>query len=398
MQTKKNRRGFLSLGAAALTTAACNKPTAETKAPSELGAAVSEYGSRSPFEKVARLHNSPTPATASSRTPLEEIHGILTPPSLHFERHHAGVPQIDPAKHDLLVHGLTDRELIFSLADLKRLPSVSRIHFLECAGNSGSEWRGAGADTAQRSHGLASCSEWTGVLAKTLFDEIGLKKEAAWVIAEGADACLMARSIPLAKMLDDAIIAYGQNGEALRPEQGYPLRLLLPGWEGNTSIKWLRRLYVTAEPMRSREETSHYTDLLADGKAREFTFDMDAKSLILKPSGGQQLGGKGSYEISGIAWSGRGRIDKVEVSVDGGTKWLPATLDEPRLPKAFTRFRLPWQWDGADVIIQSRATDETGYVQPSTEQLTAARGLNSNYHHNGIKRWRIEATGKVTNV
>lgn len=396
---KKNRRSFLSLGAAALATSTGCKPGAETaKPPSELGAAVSEYGSRSPFEKVARLHNSPTPATASSRTPLDEIHGILTPPSLHFERHHAGVPQLDPSKHELLVHGLTDRQVIFTLADLKRLPSVSRIHFLECAGNSGSEWRGAGGDTAQRSHGLASCSEWTGVSVKTLLEECGLQKAATWVIAEGADACLMARSIPLEKMLDDAVIAYGQNGEALRPEQGYPLRLLLPGWEGNMSIKWLRRLHVTSEPMRSREETSHYTDLLADGKAREFSFEMDAKSLILKPSGGQQLPGPGAYEISGIAWSGRGRIEKVEISLDGGEKWIPASLDEPRLPKAFTRFRLAWPWSGADTIIQSRATDETGYVQPSTEQLIAARGPNSTYHHNGIKRWRIETSGKVTNV
>lgn len=383
---------------AAVTLDGC-KPAAEpAKPPSDLGAVVSEYGARSPFEKAVRLHNSPTPATASSRTPLEAIHGIITPASLHFERHHAGVPTLDPVKHELLVHGLVDRQVLFTVADLKRLPSVSRIHFLECAGNSGSEWRGAGGDTAQRSHGLASCSEWTGVLVKTLLEEVGLQHDASWVIAEGADACLMARSIPLDKMMDDALIAYAQNGEAIRPEQGYPMRLLLPGWEGNTSIKWLRRLHVTAEPMRSREETSHYTDLLLDGKARTFTFEMDAKSLILKPSGGQQLAGPGVYEISGIAWSGRGRIEKVEVSTDGGTNWLAATLEDPRLPKAFTRFRIPWRWTGADSTIQSRATDETGYVQPTTEQLLGARGPNSTYHHNGIKVWRIEDSGKVTNV
>lgn len=390
---RNNRRGFLTLGAAAALTSCTDT---KTKVPSEVGAPMTEYGQRSPFEKTARAFKSAKPGTGGSRTPLEETYGIITPASLHFERHHAGVPAIDPAKHDLLVHGLVERDQIFSLAALKSLPSVSRIHFLECSGNSGSEWVNP-ADTPQKSHGLASCSEWTGVLLKTVLEEAGLKPGAAWVIAEGADACLMARSIPLAKCLDDAILAYGQNGEALRPEQGYPLRLLLPGWEGNACIKWLRRLQVTTEPMQSREETAHYTDLLPNGKARQFTFDLDAKSVILRPSGGQTTT-PGFVEISGLAWSGRGRIDKVDVSVDGGKTWLAATLDEQRFTKAFTRFRLPWKWDGQPADISSRATDDTGYTQPTTEELVAARGTKSQYHHNGIKTWRIAATGKVTNA
>lgn len=319
---------------------------------------------------------------------------MITPASLHFERHHAGVPAIDPEKHELLVHGLVERELIFSVAELKRLPSVSRVYFVECAGNSGSEWRSP-APSVQRSHGLASCSEWTGVLLKTVLEEAGLKPDARWIIAEGGDACLMARSVPVSKCLDDAMIAYAQNGEAIRPEQGYPIRLVLPGWEGNMQIKWLRRLHATPDAMHSREETSHYTDLLADGKARQFTFELDAKSVITRPSGEQQLAGKGFHEISGLAWSGRGLITKVEISTDAGKTWQAAELQEPRHAKAFTRFRLPWSWDGAEVTIQSRATDETGYVQPTREELTAARGENSLYHYNGIKVWRIDATGKV---
>ena len=389
----RDRRGFLTLSAAVALSSCTGKKAA---VPSEVGAPMSEYGQRSPFVKTVRAFKAAKPGTGGSRTPLEETYGIITPASLHFERHHAGVPAIDPAKHDLLVHGLVERDQIFSLDALKRLPSVSRIHFVECSGNSGSEWTNP-ADTAQKSHGLASCTEWTGVLLKTVLEEAGIKSGASWVIAEGADACLMARSIPLAKCLDDAMLVYGQNGEALRPEQGYPLRLLLPGWEGNACIKWLRRLQVTTEPMQSREETAHYTDLLPDGKARQFTFDLDAKSVILRPSGGQTAV-PGFVEVTGLAWSGRGRIDKVEISVDGGKTWLAATLDEQRFTKAFTRFRLPWKWDGQPVDISSRATDDTGYTQPTTEELVAVRGTKSTYHHNGIKTWRIAATGQVTNA
>jgi sulfane dehydrogenase subunit SoxC len=391
----RQRRNFLAAATTAAALTSCEKPAAKQAAPSMLGADVRPYGERSTFETAARAHGTVNLKTASSRTPLDETYGAITPNGLFFERHHAGVPQLDPAKHELLIHGMVDHELIFTLADLKRLPSVSRVHFLECAGNSGSEWQGS-AERAQATAGLASCAEWTGVSLKTLLTEAGLQANASWAVAEGGDACLMARSVPLTKLLDDALIAYAQNGEALRPEQGYPMRLLLPGFEGNMSVKWLRRLHVTAEPMHSREETSHYTDLMADGKARQYSFEMDAKSLVLRPSGGHKIA-QGFHEVTGLAWSGRGRITSVEVSADGGKSWRKAELQEPVLPKAFTRFRLPWNWNGAETTLQSRCTDDTGYVQPTRDELIAARGANSQYHYNGIKTWRIAADGAVTN-
>jgi sulfane dehydrogenase subunit SoxC len=393
---KSKRRNFLAALTATAAVTSCEKPAAKTAAPSMLGGDVRPYGERSTFETAARAHGTVNLKTSSSRTPLDQTYGIITPSGLFFERHHAGVPPLDPAKHELLIHGLVERELLFTVADLKRLPSVSRTHFLECAGNSGSEWQSP-AEKVQAMCGLASCAEWTGVPVRVLLEEAGLKKEAAWTVAEGADACLMARSVPLAKLMDDALIAYAQNGEALRPEQGYPMRLLLPGFEGNMSVKWLRRLHIVDQPMHSREETSHYTDLMADGKARQYTFDMDAKSLILRPSGGHKVE-QGFHEITGIAWSGRGRITGVEVSTDSGATWQKAELQEPVLPKAFTRFRIPWTWQGGEATLQARCTDETGYVQPSRDELIAARGVNSNYHYNGIKVWRVTADGTVTNA
>lgn len=392
----RKRRNFLAALSATAAVTSCEKPATKTQAPSMLGGDVRPYGERSPFETAARAHGTVNMKTASSRTPLDQTYGIITPSGLFFERHHAGVPAIDPARHELLIHGLVERELLFTLEELKRLPSVSRIHFLECAGNSGSEWQSP-ADKVQSMCGLASCAEWTGVSVKTLLEECGVKAEGKWAVAEGADACLMARSVPMTKLLDDALIAYAQNGEALRPEQGYPMRLLLPGFEGNMSVKWLRRLHVVNEPMHSREETSHYTDLMADGKARQYTFDMDAKSLILRPSGGHKIT-PGFHEITGIAWSGRGKITGVEISVDGGAKWMKAELQEPVVSKAFTRFRAPWNWSGGEATIQSRCTDETGYVQPSRDELIAARGVSSQYHYNGIKVWRVAAEGSVTNA
>ena len=383
-----------ALGAAL---AACTRaePAAE---PSLLGRPVSSYGERSSFETAKRaLPDTRYPETASSRTPLQDSCGILTPSSLHYERHHAGIPRIDPAQHRLLIHGDVDRPTIFTVDEIKRLPSVSRIHFLECSGNSSIEWAGNGQNAAQ-SHGLASCSEWTGVPLSLLLSEAGIAKKARWVIAEGADACKMQRSLPIEKAMDDTLIAWGQNGEPLRPEQGYPLRLLVPGWEGNISVKWLRRLQAVEEPYMVRDETSHYTDLMPDGTARIFTFLMEAKSLITFPSGGQKLKTPGFYEITGLAWSGRGRVRRVEVSTDGGRSWREAPLQEPVLDKAFARFRLPWNWDGGEVELQSRCTDESGYVQPSKEALIAARGLNSQYHYNGIKAWKIAAGGSVSHA
>ena len=391
------RRHWLALTAAF--GAACKKSnTPAATEPGYLGKPTSTYGERSPFETAARLPlDTHYPETSVSRTPLQDSVGILTPSSLHYERHHAGVPRIDPAQHRLLIHGLVDRPLIFTMDDLKRLPSTSRIYFLECSGNTNSEWREHTAANAQVSHGLASCSEWTGVPLSLLLTECGLQPSAKWLIAEGADPCKMQRSLPVEKAMKDTLVVWGQNGEALRPEQGYPLRLIVPGWEGNINVKWLRRLYAVEEPYMVRDETSHYTDTMPDGTARIFTFLMEAKSLITYPSGGHHLK-PGFCEITGLAWSGQGRIDRVEVSTDGGATWADAALQEPRLPIAFTRFRFPWQWTGAESIIVSRCTDETGYVQPTREALIAVRGVNSMYHCNAIKPWKIAADGKVTSV
>jgi sulfane dehydrogenase subunit SoxC len=250
----------------------------------------------------------------------------------------------------------------------------------------------------QRSYGLASCSEWTGVPLSLLLTEVGVKPGAQWVIAEGVDACRMERSIPIAKAMDDILLAYGQNGEALRPAQGYPLRLIIPGWEGNSNVKWLHSLKITDQAYMARDETAKYTDLMPDGTARIFTMQMEAKSVITFPSGGQTLAGPGLYELTGLAWSGRGRVERVEITTDGGRSWVKAQLQEPRLPIAFTRFRLAWRFDGREAVIASRVVDETGYVQPTREELIAARGLNSTYHYNGIKFWKVQADGTVTNV
>ena len=357
------------------------------------------YGAPSPFEKgvVKNISkNLKQYISASSRTPLQELDGIITPNGLFYERHHGGVPTIDPAQHRLMLHGLVERPLIFTMDDLRRFPSESRIHFLECSGNPG--YSKPYGKTASDLVGLVSCAEWTGVSLKLVLEEAGLKPEAKWVVAEGADAAALTRSIPIEKCLEDAMLVYSQNGERLRPQQGYPLRLLLPGFEGNMNVKWLRRLHVTAEPAYSREETSKYTDLLPDGTAREFSFYMEAKSIITRPSGGQRLSAPGFHEITGIAWTGHGKITRVEVSVDDGKAWQEARLQEPVLSRALTRFRLPWQWDGKPAVIQSRAIDETGYVQPTLAELLAVRGENYFYHNNAIWPWRIAVDGEVTNA
>ena len=357
------------------------------------------YGAPSPFEKNV-VKNIPKNLkqylSASGRTPLQDLDGIITPNGLFYERHHGGVPTIDPAQHRLMLHGLVERPMIFTMEDLRRFPSESRIHFLECSGNP--TYTKPFGKTASDLVGLLSCAEWTGVSLKLVLQEAGLKPEAKWIVAEGADAAALTRSVPIEKCLDDAMLVYSQNGERLRPQQGYPVRLLLPGFEGNMNVKWLRRLHVTAEPAYSREETSKYTDLMPDGTAREFTFYMEAKSIITRPSGGQRLTEKGFHEITGIAWSGHGKIKRVDVSVDDGKTWQEAKLQEPVLTRALTRFRLPWQWDGAPATIVSRATDETGYVQPTLSELIAVRGTNSFYHNNAMWPWKIDANGEVSNA
>jgi sulfane dehydrogenase subunit SoxC len=392
----RSRRWFLRAGAVWSSAVLACRGKSDTAAPAEprtVGAPVSAYGSRSHFEKASRFVdvNTKVPLEeAASTTPLHDTYGIITPSSLHFERHHSGVPQIDPAAHTLTIHGLVDRPLVFSVDELKRLPSISRIHFLECSGNSRGEWAGGSTESSvQRIHGLTSCSEWTGVSVAMLLRECGVRADANWVLAEGADASKHDRSIPIAKMLSDALVVYGQNGEPLRPEQGYPLRLLLPGWEGNSNVKWLRRLKVMDRPAMTREETSKYTDLMPDGTARQFTFDMEPKSLITRPSGGDTLAGAGTYELTGIAWSGRGTIARVEITADGGATWADAVLQSPVLPRAHTRFRWSWQWDGRDARLASRCTDDTGYTQPPIAELIKVRGTNSNYHNNGIQAWKV---------
>jgi sulfane dehydrogenase subunit SoxC len=330
---------------------------------------------------------------ASSQAPLQDLHGVITPSDLHFERHHAGVPAIDPAKYSLLIHGLVDRPTIFTLRDLKRLPSVSRILFLECSGNLR---RNAPETTRpQEICGMTSTSEWTGVSLAVLFREVGVRPRARWFLAEGQDAAVMTRSVPIEKALDDAMVVYGQNGEALRPENGYPVRLLCPGWEGNISVKWLRRIELGEQPFMTREETGKYTEALKDGTARQFSFVMDARSIITMPAHPQTIQ-RGWNEIRGIAWSGRGRIARLDLSFDEGATWQPAELQAPVLSKAHTRFRYMWNWDGRETTILSRATDETGYAQPTQRALIDARGPGAGpYHLNPITGWRVRTDGSV---
>jgi sulfane dehydrogenase subunit SoxC len=366
------------------------------------GKPFSNYGQPSEHENQTirwTMGNPAAPGNGVSWTPLHDLEGIVTPSGLHFERHHNGVPQIDPQQHRLLIHGLAQKPLLFSVADLLRYPLRSLFGFVECGGNSNAGWRSEPVQTAAGYfHGMASCSEWTGVPLNLVLNEAGIDGKASWIVAEGADAAMMNISIPLEKALDDCILALYQNGERIRPENGYPLRLIVPGWEGVTNVKWLRRLHLTDRPAMARNETSKYTELLPSGKARQFTFVMEAKSLLTHPSPGQTMQGPGLYQISGLAWSGRGKIAKVEVSADGGKTWAEAELQEPVLPKCFTRFRIPWQWDGRTAIIKSRAVDETGYRQPERAELLAERGENAYFHYNAVVGWAVDTDGSVSHV
>lgn len=378
------RREMLAgvLSAAAVAPVAGQQAIETTRQP---GRGPNTLDRRSPFVTPRR-----DPSSTSSRTPLQDLRGTITPADLHFERHHGGVPEIDPARYELLVHGMVERPTIFTLEDLQRFPATSRICFLECSGN----LRRGGPETLpQMVCGLTSQTEWTGVLLSTVLREVGARADAQWFLAEGQDAAVMTRSIPMEKGLDDAMIVYAQNGDALMPGNGYPARLLLPGWEGNSSVKWLRRLELGDRPFMTREETSKYTEPLADGTVRQFSFVMDARSIITDPAYPRILK-PGWQEIRGLAWSGRGRITQVDVSTDGGRTWEAATLQGPVLPKAHVRFRLPWQWTGEAVEIMSRAIDETGYVQPTWEALRAVRGPRG-YHSNPITSWTIDENGTV---
>jgi sulfane dehydrogenase subunit SoxC len=363
----------------------------------------SPYGVPSSFAANVTRRESPgltrTPYSSVSFTPLQDLFGVITPSGLHFERHHAGVPDIDPGLHRLMIHGLVRNPRIYTMDDLMRFPSVSRIHFIECAANTGMEWGSAAVPTVQYTHGMLSCSEWTGVLLSTLLDEVGIDtRKSRFVLAEGADGAALSRTIPLAMAQDDVMVCYGQNGEMLRPEQGFPLRLVVPGAQGVSSVKWLRRLEVGDQPWNTREEALQYIDLMPGGVHRQYTWIQEAKSVITSPSGGQVVLDRGYHEITGLAWSGRGKVARVDVSTDGGKNWRTAHLQEPVLRKSLTRFRIDWSWNGGPALLQSRVMDDTGYVQPMIRQLREVRGTRSIYHNNAIQTWRVDSSGNVSNV
>ncbi len=362
-----------------------------------------EYGLPSKFEKhVVRRRTDVFVNRQNwsdwSMTPLQHQPGIITPNGLIFERHHAGTPDIDPATHRLVVHGLVKQPLSFSMDDLARYPSVSRFYFHECSGNGLTDWLKPASNTVQQTHGLLSGVLWTGVLVSTLLEEAGIDPKAKWALFEGADGSAHIRSIPIEKLLDDAMIVYAMNGEALRPENGYPVRAVMPGWEGNTSVKWLRRIKLGEEPWHFRSETARYTDPMPEGKWRQFSMVMECKSVITSPSGGQAMKGPGFYEVTGLAWSGAGKVRHVDVSFDGGKNWREAKLEEPIMDKCLTRFKIGWNWEGGPAVLMSRAVDSTGYVQPSVQDLQKTRAIvGFVQHHNAIQPWIVSAKGEVSN-
>lgn len=360
------------------------------------------YGQPSAYEKNLVRRESPgltrVSAASVSFAPLQGFFGIITPNGLHFERHHQGWQDIDPARHRLMFNGLVKAPRVYTMDDLMRLPAVSRMHFIECGANTGMEWGNVAVPTVQYTHGMLSCCEFTGVPLKVLLDDAGADfKRGRYLLAEGGDGSGMTRTIPMA-LADEIIVAWGMNGEMLRPENGYPLRLVVPGVQGVSWVKWLRRLELGDQPWNTKDETVHYVDMMPDGMLRQYTSIQECKSVITTPSGGQQMVGRGFYNISGLAWSGRGRVKRVDVSVDGGRNWRTARLETPVLSKCLTRFNLDWAWDGAPAILQSRAIDETGYVQPRMAQLRAVRGTRSIYHNNAIQSWQVAGSGEVSNV
>src|SRR3954462_9040557 len=403
-----DRRGFLKVVLGVTPAALAGPASAQNLAGEEwervYGTGFAPYGERSRFEQpVVRYLNQPygslAPGSGAAYSPLESLEGIITPSSLHSIRSHSGTPDIDPKRHQLVIHGLVAQPLTFSIEALSRYPMVTRTHFIAGSGNSN---RGLAPKPWQLPagaiHGNMSCTEWTGIPLRLLLEEAGAQPQAKWLLAEGADSAHMSRSIPMEKALDDALIALYQNGERLRPEQGYPVRLLVPGYEGNMNVKWLRRIKLVETPMYTKDETSKYTDLLADGRALQFTFEMGPKSVITKPSSMMKLPSRGVYEISGLAWSGAGRVRKVDVSTDGGTTWREAALTGAERPKAFARFRLPWRWEGGEANLQSRTTDEKGNVQPARAAWLAQYSPGNSYHNNCIVTWAVAADGSVSHV
>lgn len=404
------RRAFLRAGLQASVAAGAGKmlPVSahETGNPqwmNQPGQAFLAYGQPAPQEghviRRVGLNYRGIDDNGAAWCPLEQLQGAITPNGLHFVRNHAGTPAIEPDHHQLYINGLVEKPLQFSVASLLRYPQVSRQLFIECGGNSSAGWSEYPVQrTAGLTHGLVSASEWTGVPVRMLLEEAGVKVAAQWAVATGNDPGAFSMSIPLDKLMDDCLIALYQNGERLRPENGYPMRLLVPGWKGVLSVKWLGGLQLSENPAMSRNETAHYTEILPSGLSRQFTTVMEVKSLITSPSHGMTLAGPGVQEITGLAWSGHGRIAKVEVSTDGGKTWADAELCEAPRPMALTRFRTSWKWDGEDHILQSRATDEHGHVQPTRQALVAARGDKGFYHYNAIVSWEVNSFGLVSHV
>jgi len=370
--------------------------------------ALNPYGQPSKYESQLLRRESPgltrVPQASVSFTPLQGLFGIITPSGLHFERHHQGWYDVDPAVHRLMINGsdpaFLKKPKVYTMDDLMRLPSVSRIHFIECGANTGLEWGNVAVPTVQYTHGMLSCSEFTGVPLKLLLEDCGVDyKKARYVLAEGADGSSMTRTIPMEMVENgEVFVAYGMNGEMLRPENGYPLRLVVPGVQGVSWVKWLRRIEVGDQPWATKDEAVHYIDLMPDGLHRQYTSIQECKSVITTPSGGQRLLEKGFYNVSGLAWSGRGKITRVDVSSDGGLNWKPARIEGPVQDKALTRFNINWVWDGKEAMLQSRAIDETGYVQPTYGQLRAVRGSKSVYHNNAIQTWKVDQSGEISNV
>jgi sulfane dehydrogenase subunit SoxC len=362
------------------------------------------YGLPSKYEGNLQRRQSPgltqTTQASVSFAPLQSLFGIVTPSGLHFERHHQGWWDIDPSKHRFMINGMVKKSMVFTMDEIMRLPSVSRFHFLECGANTAVEWGNVAVPTVQYTHGMLSCSEFTGVPLITLLELAGADlKNGKFVLAEGGDGSSMTRTIPMSLITSgEVLVAYGQNGEMLRPENGYPLRLVVPGVQGVSWVKYLRRIEVGDQPYATKDEADHYIDLLKDGQHRQYSSIQECKSVVTTPSGGQVLLDKGFYNITGLAWSGKGKIKRVDVSVDGGRNWRQARLETPVMSKALTRFNLDWVWDGRSAIIQSRAQDETGFVQPTYQQLRAVRGPRSIYHNNAIQSWLVQENGEVNNV
>ena len=373
--------------------AAQMRPVAPSDAALVPGAASEALGGRAPYETPALAPVGVT--VGATLTPLHLLQGAITPSDLHFQRHHNGIPLIDPAQWSLTVHGLVDKPLTLSLSDIKRFPSITRQYFIECSGNGRAAYRAPKREmTAQEVDGMTSNSEWTGVPVSAILREAGIRAGTPWVLAEGGDASRMARSVPIEKMMDDALLVYSQNGEPLRQAIGYPVRLLLPGYEGNMCVKWLRRLEATPRATFTRNETAKYTDPLADGTVRYFSFVLDAKSIITSPSYPAHVT-PGWWPVSGLAWTGRGRITRVEVSTDSGRSWHDAQLQSAEHDRTHIRFVHMWNWDGSATRLLSRATDETGYVQPTLAEYKRVRGAGTDYHFNYVRAWDVTADGSV---